>query len=153
MHQSPGFRLNKPLVAFQEIEGEAILINFDTGCYFSANETGSVLLELAESGASTDALVQGLASRCGMAASELEAAVTAFLGEAEAEGIVVPFPADGPAPSPSSAVGGLSYDAPRLDKFDDLQDLLMLDPIHDVDQVGWPMQAPADTPAPAPKQG
>ncbi|MEK9500344.1 PqqD family protein [Gaopeijia maritima] len=153
MHQSPGFRLNKPLVAFQEIEGEAILINFDTGCYFSANETGSALLELADSGASTATLVQGLAERCGMESTEVEAAVAAFLNDAESEGIVVPFESDGSAQGPPEAAERLAYDAPRLEKFDDLQDLLMLDPIHDVDQVGWPMQAPADTPAPTPKQG
>lgn len=142
MLENPGFRLNTPLVALQEIEGEAILINFDTGCYFSANETGSVLLEMAESGASTIALVRGLAERCGIAPSEVEAAVSSFLGTAEAEGLVVPCELNGSTPRSENGTGPLAYVAPHLEKFDDLQDLLMLDPIHDVDQVGWPMQAP-----------
>lgn len=153
MPESPGFRLNKPLVALQEIDGEAILINFDTGCYFSANETGSALLELADSGASTDTLVRGLAERCGVESSDVEAAVAAFLDNAQAEGIVVPCQANGATPSAGNGSGPLSYDAPRLEKFDDLQDLLMLDPIHDVDQVGWPMQAPAGEASSDPEHG
>jgi hypothetical protein len=147
MAYSPGYRLNTPLVALQEIEGEAILINFDTGCYFSANRPGAALFELARSGASTAALIRGLANRRGVSEAEVETAVRAFLAAAQAEGLLVPFEANGDHAPHANGTGPLAAEAPRFEKFDDLQDLLMLDPIHDVDQVGWPMQAlPSDAP-------
>ena len=38
--------------------------------------------------------------------------------------------------------------APQLHKYTDMQELLLLDPIHDVDQEGWPAttESNADTP-------
>jgi len=32
----------------------------------------------------------------------------------------------------------LEYAPPSLDKYDDLKDLLLLDPIHEVAETGWP---------------
>lgn len=142
MIEQTGYRLNSPLVALQEIEGEAILINFDTGCYFSANRTGSVLLELAESGASQATMVRRLAERCGVDEVEVRDAVEAFLTAAQGEGLVVPCEVNGASAPPTDESSRIELAAPVLEKFDDLQDLLMLDPIHDVDQAGWPMQAP-----------
>ena len=31
------------------------------------------------------------------------------------------------------------YTAPAVQKYDDLEDLLLLDPIHEVDEAGWPV--------------
>ena len=150
MPHAGGFRINAPLVAVQEIEGEAILINFDTGCYYSANATGAVLLELAQRGASVAAMVQALASRCAVPESRVVDPVSAFFTAAQDGGLVVPSDgADIAAPSPTGDPA-MEFVAPQLEKFDDLQDLLMLDPIHDVDQVGWPMQAPHPDASPAP---
>ena len=149
MPGADGFRINTPLVAIQEIEGEAILINFDTGCYYGANVTGSVLLELAQRGESVAAMVRALAGRCGVAESEVAGAADSFFKAAADGGLLVPLDASlvGSAPeagasTPSGQRVDLDFVAPRLEKFDDLRDLLMLDPIHDVDQAGWPMPAP-----------
>ena len=56
------------------------------------------------------------------------------------EGLIVPSEDQGaapkterPAPSKKKA-----FAKPKLSKFGDMQDLLLLDPIHDVDQQGWP---------------
>ena len=46
--------------------------------------------------------------------------------------------------SPSVATGRLAFEAPVLAKYTDMAQLLVLDPIHDVDETGWPKipQAP-----------
>ena len=91
MPEADGFRINTPLVAIQEIEGEAILINFDTGCYYGANVTGSVLLELAQRGESVAAMVRALAGRCGVADSEVAGAADSFFKAAIDGGLLVPL--------------------------------------------------------------
>jgi hypothetical protein len=45
------------------------------------------------------------------------------------------FEIDGSAPS---------FTRPVLNKFGDMQDLLLLDPIHEVDEAGWPYSKPED---------
>ena len=39
-----------------------------------------------------------------------------------------------------------SFEAPILHKYTDMQDLLLLDPIHEVDEAGWPVARPAVSP-------
>ena len=41
--------------------------------------------------------------------------------------------------SPSGPPGSATFEAPTLDRFDDLQGLLLIDPIHDVGDAGWPL--------------
>lgn len=140
------FRINTPIVAIQEIEGEAILINFDSGCYYSANASGALLLERIQHGDSPEAMAAQVAARWALPPEEASNAVAAFLGQARDEGLVVPAEgAEAADPGSAAAIPTTAapvFVAPRLEKFEDLQDLLMLDPIHDVDQAGWPMPAP-----------
>lgn len=37
-----------------------------------------------------------------------------------------------------------AYFAPKLDIYTDMQELLLLDPVHDVDETGWPAQRKHD---------
>jgi len=39
------------------------------------------------------------------------------------------------------------FSAPVLNAYTDMEELLLLDPIHDVDQAGWPMPKAPDAPA------
>ena len=34
------------------------------------------------------------------------------------------------------------YESPIVESFDDLETLLLIDPIHEVDDAGWPLPAP-----------
>jgi hypothetical protein len=44
-----------------------------------------------------------------------------------------------PPGSPTEPDGKRSpFEAPRLDRYDDMRDLLLADPIHDADTAGWP---------------
>jgi len=40
------------------------------------------------------------------------------------------------------AAGG-TFEEPQLEKYEDLQDIILLDPVHRVDDAGWPHAAPA----------
>jgi len=51
-------------------------------------------------------------------------------------------PGAAPAATQVPVITG-AWVAPRLEKFTDLQTLLLLDPIHDVDEQGWPRVAPS----------
>ena len=36
--------------------------------------------------------------------------------------------------------GSIPFDAPILKRYTDQQELLLLDPIHEVDDIGWPRE-------------
>ena len=143
-------------MAIQEIEGEAILINFDSGSYYSANASGALLLERIQRGDSPEAMAAQVAARWALSQAEASDAVAAFLEQARVEGLIVPdeaAEATGPVrPVSCPTTAPSAFVAPKLEKFEDLQDLLMLDPIHDVDQAGWPMPAPGAAAADSPPE-
>jgi hypothetical protein len=68
----------------------------------------------------------------------LQGEVEAFVGELVAAGLLEPF-GEGDAPASEPVIAGPGdYQPPCLEKFEDMSDLIMLDPVHDVSDVGWP---------------
>jgi hypothetical protein len=63
------------------------------------------------------------------------------LGELEREGLI--RPAERPAERLNASTGqSRQFVPPVLERYDDMEDLLLLDPVHDVDAQGWPQPAP-----------
>jgi hypothetical protein len=131
------YRVNVPAVASQTMAGEAILIHFDSGRYYSAEGAGADVIALIERGRTIGEVVDALAAATGEGRQAVEAAVAPFVGELCAEGLLVPAEA-GEISSAAPALG-TRFAAPRLVTYTDLEDLLRLDPIHDVDDAGWPI--------------
>jgi hypothetical protein len=131
----PAFRPRRPDVIDEAFDGEAVLVHMGTGCYFSLNAPATAIWALLQDGRSADAIAASL----GWEPSPVEA----FVERLRAEMLVEEAESD---------AGATVVDAPPaesepvLQRFSDMQDLLMLDPIHDIDLDGdgWPVtRAPA----------
>jgi hypothetical protein len=87
-----------------------------------------------------------MAGRYGVEAPTAQNAVDRFVSELSNEGIIVPLETDGPnghpPAAPEFATPPGAFGPPRLQKFTDMQELLLLDPIHEVDEAGWPHTRP-----------
>lgn len=68
-----------------------------------------------------------------------------FLGDLAAENLISAAEGSAPLLAPSDDDGAAEFPAPRLERYTDMQDLLLLDPIHDVDERGWPNAVDAGT--------
>jgi hypothetical protein len=137
------FRINTPTVTHETIDGEAVIINLDSGNYYSLVEAGSFIWALVEKGASASEVQDLLQQTYQGDAADIDRGVQELLAQLQQENLIVPV--DGSAavdltevmPS-SNGHGKPSFNAPLLNKFSDMQELLLLDPIHDVDEAGWP---------------
>jgi hypothetical protein len=137
------FRINTPTVTHETIDGEAVIINLDSGNYYSLVEAGSFIWALVEKGASANEVQDLLQQTYQGDAADIDRGVQELLAQLQQENLIVPV--DGSAavdltevmPS-SNGHGKPSFNAPLLNKFSDMQELLLLDPIHDVDEAGWP---------------
>jgi len=132
------FQINTPFVASQVIDGEVILINFDSGAYYSACRSGARVLALIEAGQSVEQIVEWLARSHGAARETVEREIGEFIAELEGEALIVAAENVAGAELPPTATATTPFEAPRLEKFDDLKDILLLDPIHDGGQPAWP---------------
>lgn len=122
---------NTGMVAAEDFDGETVIINFETGRYFSLCGAAPWIWDQLASGAR----VADLAARAPAdAAREIADAV----GTLAAEGLVIAAPhapglvAEAPAP----------WLTPRIEIFSDLAELVALDPVHEVNaMMGWPHRA------------
>ena len=118
-----------PEVVHEVIDGEVVIIHLGTGVYYSVQRAGVAMWEGAAAGATAERIAQ-------VARAEADG----FLAELEREGLIVRTGEGDEAWQPTD--GAPDGGAPRLERFTDMEDLLLLDPVHEVDSGGWPHAAP-----------
>ena len=142
------FRVNTPTVTHETIDGEAVIINLDSGNYYSLVDVGSFVWGLIEKGASASELRNAVLQSYQGNDSDVDRGVEELLVQLQQENLIVP--ADGTGvldlaqlelPS-NNGHEKPSFSPPLLHKYSDMQELLLLDPIHDVDDAGWPKPNP-----------
>lgn len=144
VNQPTYFRINSPAVIGEIIDGEAIIVNLDSGAYYSLRDTAGVIWSLIEKGADLGQIIQKFDAKVQSATTEIPENIRAFLAELQTENLIVPSP-DPIAVIEIDATEKLLFQSPVLEKFTDMADLLLLDPIHEVDEMGgWPHPAPAN---------
>lgn len=131
------YRVNGPNIVHEDFDGEMVVVNLETGCYYAFNPVGSAIWSHIEKGCTLAEMTSALTQNCTGDLSGLEQSLTNFLGELATEQLITagPGPENGEAPHSSPEI---PYAPPELEKFTDMQDLLLLDPIHEVDESGWP---------------
>ena len=137
------FQINAPRVVHQTLDGESIIIDFESGAYFSTDGVGAVIWEQVGKGATLEEIVRVLSGRYDADPKDLEAAAVEFLTQLEQDLLIATDDVDGagsPGPADSPANARSAFQAPVLHKYTDMQDLLLLDPIHEVEAEGWPAQ-------------
>lgn len=144
--QSTSFRVNAPRVVHQTLDGETIIIDFGNGSYFSTNATGAIIWQQIVRNAPVNHIIQLLTGSYIGDETTIRNGVEQFISELEREWLIVPM--DGASLSPDAApvmpnpipTSQPTFQTPSLDKYTDMQDLLLLDAIHDVDEQGWPVK-------------
>jgi hypothetical protein len=126
-----------PAIVHDVVDGEAVVLHMSTGLYYSLQGVAAEIWQAACARHSVDAIVQDVARRYSGDGSAIRAAVEEFLVSLERETLLIPSE---PVPSePGPEVGTKpEFEAPRLLRYDDMDDLLLLDPVHDTDAAGWP---------------
>src|SRR5713226_9683619 len=135
----PGYELNEPAVVAETIDGEAVIINLERGIYFSIKGVGLVIWTDLIAGAAPLLIASRLADHVGADHPDVAQEVGAFVTHLVVEGLI--RRSGRPAVEPRFALDTIRYAVPTLDKYTDMEALLLLDPVHDVDEAGWPHRA------------
>jgi len=145
MPQSERYRINAPQVVAETIGGEAIIVNLDTGAYFSLRDTAAAIWQGLEQGESAVRITEFMAGRYAGAPAEIESAVQELIEALVGEGLIEAIGPDeavqdiAMAGAHEGASERPAFTRPVMEKFTDMADLLLLDPIHEVDDdLGWP---------------
>jgi hypothetical protein len=133
------YRLNSPQVVSEAVDDETIVVNLDTGTYYSIKGDGMLLWNAFIDGASLAEIAGAVAEQTGASSELVEKSVAAFSTKLRAEGLIVPSDSGaGPSSPLDLSDGGSGLLEPSLESYSDMQDLILLDPVHEVDEQGWP---------------
>jgi hypothetical protein len=133
--------VNGPFVVHETIEGEVIIVNLDSGSYYSLDGAGVVVWAQVTQGASAADTAAALQRVYDAPTEALKAAADQLLSQLLAEDLIRPASVrnePGALPASPAPVEKQPFALPLLNKHTDMQDLLLLDPIHEVDEAGWP---------------
>lgn len=142
------YRINTPHVVAETLDGEATIVDLDSGTYYALNESGSLIWDGLIAGSAPSQVAEELARTYALDSGGAGRAVDELMGRlVESKLIVEAAEArrnGDDATADAGATSGNSsprqYAAPELSTYTDMQELLLLDPIHEVDESGWPSQ-------------
>jgi len=144
MEGSNCFQINHPRMIHETVDGETLVIDSETGVYFALPDSASVILRLLTAGCSVDDVLCKVSALYRTDREGIRDGVEGFITGLLREEIIIPNlegkPVEGSNCEPAYEDIPDSFQQPVLQKFDDLQQLMLLDPIHDVDDRGWPFR-------------
>jgi hypothetical protein len=129
-------------VIHETVGGETMIVRLDNGNYYSLNSTGGQVWAFIERGATRSQIAEEFAGMYGLEKKIAEEQIELFLDSLIKEGLIFqngasPDAATAYKPDGSKRLTN-SFELPLLNKYSDMQELLILDPIHDVSDAGWP---------------
>ena len=132
---------NTPDVVFENFGDEIILLHLQSGSYYTLNPTAMYYWECVSQGVAPADAAERLQADYpdSPAAADLEVLLSEFL----AENLLRPS-------ATRRAIGEITiatvlppkYLGPEMTRYNDLTEMLLLDPVHDVGEAGWPAPAP-----------
>ena len=149
MNPNTPYKVNKNDVVSEKFDDEAVIINLDSGNYYSLEGIGFNIWSVIEKGASIDKIIEGVMSQCDSSnAEEINKLVSQFVAELHKEGLIIPDETlkNKDMKTPDNQIERetvlkkplLNLDKMVLHKYTDMQEFLLVDPIHEVEYTDWP---------------
>lgn len=118
MNQAKTYTINTSKAISETLDGETIIINLETGSYYSMNPAGTALWSAIASGKTIPTDNPIIANFLTMLATD------GLITETEAQN--------------NELADTTVFANPNIEKYTDMQEMLLADPIHDVETAGWP---------------
>ncbi len=140
------FRVNEPQIIHQTVDEETVIVDLGSGSYYSLRGSAQVIWGALDRGLDVPGVIREVGGR--FDGDDIAHPVEAFVTKLVDGRLIVPIDGErrGDTDAPSNdgdrfpAAGERqAFEPPVLERFDDLQDLILLDPVHDVsEEQGWP---------------
>lgn len=133
------FTIDTKNVFFENFADENVVVNITIGNYYSMKGSANFIWGLLSTHYSQQQLVEAMLNEYDLARDIAENTVSNFLNTLQKEQLLVSTEKQDAEPELVSSTTKKAFEEPVLEIYNDLQDLLLLDPIHEVDEVqGWP---------------
>lgn len=137
------YRIIQPKVVYEVLNTEVIAIDFNTGTYYALLHVAKQVWLLLEQQTPLNQIVQILSDYYQREPKEVSEDVQKLITQLIDNGLIESAEKEAhiQGPTPQIDSHGWGYEAPQLVSYMDIQNLLLLDPIHEVVEAGWPNKA------------
>ncbi len=136
------YYIDNDKILFEKIEDEIIIISQDTGIYYSTRDQGAIIWQLINAGLSIDEIIAYFKDINISLDGKAQTEIKIFIEELAKEDLIIPrqkhehnVKLD---PELINFIRNNPFSKPVLEKFDNMKDYLLVDPIHEIDETGWP---------------
>lgn len=134
--------INRESVSSEFLEGEVVAIHLSTGIYYSLRGPAALLWQALDQPRDAVGLGRILAGQFEISAEQAGKDAETFVRQLQTEQLVIATEMIASSEAGSPGAVRAAYTVPQLERYADLQDLLLLDPIHEVGEQGWPHPPP-----------
>ncbi len=134
------FQANAPHVVYETIDGETIIMDLRTGNYYSIEWPGAFIWEYLANGGSIATILEAddrLENHIRFIQHFVDILLQESLLTEVSDQSAEPAKLTEDQKSDFIKLAG-DFITPQVNKYTDMQEMLLLDPIHDVDEKGWP---------------
>jgi len=138
------YKLNQPDVIQETVDGETLIVHTRSGAYYNLEGCGTLIWKALLSGLSVAQVENLFDSNSEDERSAIRSGVDTLVSAFLAEKLILP---SSESVHPSAEILGSAesikpiFVNPDLRKFTDMEELLLVDPIHEVNpESGWPLQ-------------
>jgi hypothetical protein len=139
------YQVNNQHVAHEIIENEVVIIHLDNGNYFNLEGVGTDIWNGIVANMSKTDIINSLLNSYEGEEELITESVNNFINQLESEELIIPSDEIEKINQVTREYNETNqkniFTPPVLQKYEDMQDLLLLDPLHDVNETtGWPMR-------------
>jgi hypothetical protein len=137
------FGLRGSEVVSELVDDEVVIVDLESGFYYSLQGSGAVVWSLLMAAVSPRDVILRLEELYQAEGGVIEHSIITLLEQLIGENLIVPAGPDHEVtetPLPP-LTAGRPFVVPELGKFTDMEELLLVDPVHDTTEAGWPRAA------------
>jgi hypothetical protein len=134
------YKINVPAVISEPMEDEVVVINLDNGCYYNLNKAAARVWSLLDQGYALNSIASAAEKFYPGEGENINADLKVFVKRLIDEQLVREVEGHNVDEINTNGFEVSSYERPDFQKFSDMQEMLLLDPIHEVSDEGWPHQ-------------
>ncbi len=145
MNQNICFKMVSAGIMYELFEDEIVVINLEQGTYYNFDKVGVDIWQLIEKNCSQGQIVEIITRKYNINSVQAEKDIPNFISKLKEENLIEQNPEitnNSPVDFKDNSLlkdsGQKEYITPVLHKYTDMQDLLLLDPIHEIRETGWP---------------
>jgi hypothetical protein len=134
IHKS--YAINAPDVVAEDFDGEIVILNLANGHYYALQGIGQRIWPRLLEGHTPESILASIAIR----RADIAGPASAFIARLVELDLLIAAPQS----ASHGFVESWEGEAPAIEVYDDLAELIFADPVHDVDeQAGWPKKRTA----------